>query len=46
LWLAGLADPPGDIFLRAVDVVLQHTLPAPHDPGGAGSRTEGTGPRR
>jgi hypothetical protein len=26
LWLAGLAEPPGDIFLRAVDLVTENDL--------------------
>lgn len=27
LWLAGYTDPPGDVFLRAVDLVFQHNFP-------------------
>lgn len=26
LWLGGLAEPPGDIFLRAVDLVLEEDI--------------------
>jgi hypothetical protein len=33
LWMTGFTDPPGDIFLRAVDVVLGRSLPAPSNPG-------------
>lgn len=28
LWLGGLADPPGDVFLRAVDLVIEKDLAA------------------
>ena len=35
LWMMGFADPPGDIFLRAVDLVLEHTLPAAKHSGDA-----------
>ena len=26
LWLTGMEDPPGDVFLRAVDIVTEHSL--------------------
>jgi DNA-binding transcriptional regulator YdaS (Cro superfamily) len=28
LWLAGVAVPPPDVFLRAVDIVMDHVQPA------------------
>lgn len=35
LWMTGFTDPPGDIFLCAVDLVLGRSLPAPFKPGEA-----------
>jgi DNA-binding transcriptional regulator YdaS (Cro superfamily) len=31
LWLAGYDVPPGDVFLRAVDVVVAHQIVVPKD---------------
>jgi DNA-binding transcriptional regulator YdaS (Cro superfamily) len=28
LWLAGVVVPPADVFLRAVDIVMDHVQPA------------------
>ena len=37
LWLNGFADPPGDIFLRAVDLVLPEIPPPPTSAAGSGA---------
>lgn len=46
LWMAGYADPPGDVFLRAVDLVLARDQPKPSGPAKsneASNANEGAG---
>lgn len=31
-WIEGLADPPANVFLAAVDIVTEHDSPNPHEP--------------